>query len=205
MVNSIYDTLTEMSDQDGLAIRKQLIDMGLAQIFDYAWEKHHPAGNFKAVVLYTVYTYSWETKLVRIGVDWQKTKIKIAQKVGLPTYLYDAIVHLKDQFMSETFQEFLYLYRDNMDYVHLTSLKELYQQVMSQASRFNTDEAGNADLPAKIKNIKQATEIKTEIANIEEEVTAKYRILNSSKAEFKYDHTEHGNPLKLENSKLIRG
>jgi hypothetical protein len=205
MTYSIFDEISALSGADGLTMHTKLVELGIAQIFDYPWHKHHPAGNFTAIVLYTAHTYSWETRMVRIGADWQQTKIRIAQKVELPQYLYDEVVHLKDQMLAECFNEFLHLYHENMDYVHLTSLKDLYQQIMSQSTRFQPDEEGNSDLGAKFKNIQRATELKEQIKAIEDEVTARYRILRAPKSDFKYDNTEHGNPLKVENSRLIRG
>jgi hypothetical protein len=195
-----------MSQEEGLMIYKKLELIGIAQIFDYAWHKYHPAGHFAAIVLYAVHTYSWETKMVRIGADWQKTKIRIAQKVNLPQYLYDDVVNLADQYLANTFQEFLNLYNDNIDYVHLTSIKELYQQIMAEATRYQpAEKAETADLSLKFKNLQRASELKEQIKTLEDELVAKYRLLAGAKSDFKYDHIEHGNPLQLENSKMIRG
>lgn len=205
MTFSLYDELTSLTNATQTEVKNKLIDLNLAYIFAYVVEKHEEKNWLRPIVQFAAYAYSWESKMVVIGRDWQKTKMQIAQRVNMPPEAYDPVVYLQDEKMADCFAMFLGLYRENMDYVHLVSLKDLYQQVIRNATKFVADEQGNADMNKKIRDIESADDLKEKIDRMEERLTQKYRILNAPKTDFKYDQREHGNPLKIENSKLIRG
>lgn len=204
MTHSIYEELVSMTDADDFMLRSKINLLGIGHIFDYAFHKYQPAGTFKPIVFYCCHAYSWESKLLRIGADRLKTKLRIAQLVNLPEYLTEDVIHLKDQFLSDSFQEFLHLYRENSDFIHLASLQDAYGQIMLASTRFQDDGKGLTDLEAKLKNLKRAGELLVEIQEREEKMLARYRILDAPKNDFLNRDPGDINPLRFETSPLIR-
>lgn len=221
MVYSIYEELTSLTTASTDEVKAKLAELNLATLFRYLYEGTiiesrkkegtdeveavevtlMEKGWLRPVVMYAAYTYSWESKMVTIGRDWLRQKMAIAQKVFLPTDAYEAVVHLKDQKMSDAFMDFLYLYRDNMDYVHMTSLKEMYQQIMSGATKIKE----GTNLEDKWSDMQKGNKLRKEIQEIEDELSKKYEITQMQGKDFKerFNREQHINPLFLENSPLI--
>jgi hypothetical protein len=208
MTYSIYDEITGMSEFTKEQVKDKLAELHLLHIFAYPLQNHWEDDWFKPIVIFAAYAYSWESKMIRIGADWLKTKVSIAQRVALPEVAYEDVVHLKDSNMADCFMNFLHLYRDNMDYVHLTSIKDFYQQIMMNTTKLRVvdgTEGKTANLEDKFKDLRKGRELFDEIQEMEKELLDKYKILNVPKGDFKESLKERGNPLQVENSKYIIG
>lgn len=201
MLHSLYEKITGAPDNQQ-QVKDLLVECGIAYIFDDILKNHWENGWFIPIVKYAAYTYSWETKMIRIGMDFRRAKLRIAEKVKLPIEAYDNVIDLKDPSIAMCMNRFLMLYRENFDYVDLTNKKELYQQIIQAATSFKPDEAGNVDIEAKVQAGKSADKFATDIKKLEAELLEKYRLLNPAIDEFK--NMPRGNPLAYENAPYLR-
>jgi hypothetical protein len=207
MVYSIYEEIISLSGGTKEDMKNKLAELNIAHIFHYPMTEHFEDDWFKPVVLYAAHAYSWESKMVSIGADWLKTKVSIAKRVALPEVAFEEVVHLKNAKFADCFMNFLHLYRDNMDYVHLTSLKEFYQQIMMNTTRLTAEgtEGKLANLDDKHADLRKGTKLFEEIEELEEKLKTKYKTLQLPMSDFKDLMRDKGNPLKIENSKYILG
>lgn len=196
MTISIYDELISLEKGTSQEVKDKLVSLNLANMFKYALENYW--GIFKQIVLYTAHAYSYESKLLRIGADPEKNKIEIAQVCGIPEDQYDNIIRLGDKELSQCFYNFMNLYLENLDFVHLVNLRETYQETV----KLSRD---SSDTKERIKMMKDAEELKDSIEQHEVKVKAHYRILNNPLKDFEHVMVDNKlQTLKLENNPLIK-
>lgn len=201
MVISIYEEIVSLDKATQQDMKDKLVQLNIHEMFEHALAIYPEV--FKQIVIYTAHAYSYESKLLRIGADWQKNKNDIAVKVGLPEEYFGKVVNLEDKRLTECFGAFLNMYHDNMDFIHLINLKETYQEVII-LSKTTQDDAGKSDISARIKMMQTAEELLESIETQENKIKSRYRILNNPLKDFEHAIADNrSNPLKLENNPLI--
>lgn len=181
MTYSIYDEicLLEKNNATNKDVRDKLIEIGIYNIFSEAYEKYQESGTFRLVVYFVAHGYSYESKKIIIGMDWKKCKLSIAAAVKLPTDHYADIIDMKDSMMQNCMNNFLNLYKQNVDFVHVQHLKDMYQRIIEMGTKFKTEDDGSADLKDNFTNITRAEELLDKIRRHELKMKKEYRSLTS--------------------------
>lgn len=191
MTVSIYEELISLEKATSQQVKDKLVQLNIANIFAYALEQYWEI--FKPLVIFTAHTYSYESKLIKIGMDWEDNKLDIAQKSEIPESKYEAIVRLQDKELANCFQKYLSLYMHNMDFVHLIRLKETYQAAIIRSQK-------EQEVKEQIKLMHDLEELMDSIEAYEIKVKQHYRILNNPMKDFEHAVADNSsNPLKIEN------
>lgn len=182
MTISYYDEIVMMheNNESQQYVKDKLTEIGIFDIFEPAWEKYSPKDLFEKIVFFTAYSYSWESKLLIIGQDPKKYKANIASKLKLPKDITEELINYKDHSITLVFQHYLNLYKNNLDFTHLESLKLLYNNVMDDINNYKEKAEGsnNSDeIDEKIKKMEKADKMLGNIKRYEEKIKKEYRAI----------------------------
>lgn len=117
--------------------------------------------NWYPVVMFIIYAYSWDSEYLALDEDWEETIRTIADEVGIEKDdNFDDIVFLKKESLGLCVDEYLTI-QGNSEFKHLTTLKNLYIQLMSSINLSSTD------MDQKVKNAGHAKKLREDIEEYE--------------------------------------
>ena len=136
----------------------------------------------KTVAFYILYAYSRDSSMVIMGADWEGNKGIIADMVGLPTHLYDPVLHLENPKVCEVVEGYLDLQGDR-DFKQLQMKKDLHQAMQLALLKGARDETGNSNYKVLLETSRQADKLLEDIEELEEIVKSKNRHVVAGKKE----------------------
>ena len=160
---SLYKELGHLEPEQFLA-KLELMDLdlfdGLKVEYPELWLK---------IARFILYAFSWDSDMLILNDDWENSKRKIYNRVGLPKDdgLFKDITNIIPPAICLCVKNYL-AFQQAREFKHLIALKELYDQMIS--SIYDS----TVDYDQKRKNSKYAFELWSEIEVYEQRAEQKY-------------------------------
>lgn len=163
MVVSLYKELAHLEPEQFEA-KIERMDLDLFDLLKVEHPKH-----WFGITKFILLAFSHDSEMLMLNDDWEMSKKKIYNKVGLPKEeeIFNMVVQLNSTAIYQTVNNYLN-FQQAREFKHLTSLKELYEQMLSSIYKFDVD------YDQKRKNSKYAFELWNEIEVYEQRAEQKY-------------------------------
>lgn len=130
-----------------------------------------------SVIMFLIYAYSKESKMLIMGADFSEEKVRIADKVSLPVELHGKVLKLKSEKFRKVMMKYLD-YQGSRAFKHLQLKRDMYEAV--EANSFQTlfaGEDGSMDAKALTSLATMKNNLLEEILDYEEKLKSEFKFV----------------------------